>query len=91
MGSQGSQGGESSRGDASRNVSLRQFGRLIGVSDTAIRKRIRARGFSSKTLGKNAKGQPVILDVELARREWKNTSAEFGWSGRIVRQRGRSS
>src|SRR4051794_7441234 len=74
MGSQSEGGrGESSHSTGPRMVSLREFGRSIGVSDTAVRKGIKA-GRLAKSFGKNDKNQPVITDFELARREWTATS-----------------
>jgi len=54
-------------------VSLRAFGREIGVSDTAIRKAIKAKRLN-KSLGADAKGRPCIADVELAKYEWSSSS-----------------
>ena len=56
--------------------SLRELARHIGVSETAIRKRIRAGGIA-RCLGKTKQGKPVIVDMKLAVEEW-NASSKTG-------------
>lgn len=50
-------------------LSLRAFGRLLGVSVQAIRKGIRS-GRLRLSLGKTSTGQPCVVDIELAKAEW---------------------
>jgi hypothetical protein len=50
--------------------SLRGFARLVGVNEAAVRKAI-ASGRLERSVGRNAKGQPAIIDVELAAYEWR--------------------
>lgn len=57
----GGPGGESSQG----GLSLREFARQLGVSDTAVRKAIKA-GRLKESLGKNGK----ILNFEIGQREF---------------------
>ena len=54
-------------------MSLRAFAREIGVSEAAVRKAIRS-GRLKDSLGKTAKGAPVIVDPPLAEREWTASS-----------------
>lgn len=56
--------------------SLRSLARHIGVSEMAIRKRIKSGGMS-RCLGKTQKGKPVIVDMQLAVEEW-NASSKTG-------------
>lgn len=52
-------------------VSLRAFAKVLGVSHPAVRKAIAAGRLSTLVVGKNERGQPVILNVEAARMEWE--------------------
>lgn len=57
----------------SETVTIRAFARQLGVSDTAVRKAIRA-GRLKRSIG-TRHGRPVILDATLAKQEWQaNTS-----------------
>lgn len=58
-------------------VSLREFGREIGVSGEAVRKAIKSGRIPAEALGTNPNnGRPEIRDVALARRSWgDNTNA----------------
>lgn len=58
-------------------VSLREFGRSIGVSGEAVRKAIKSGRIPAAALGTNASnGRPEIRDPDLARRSWgDNTNA----------------
>lgn len=56
--------------------SYRELARHVGVSETAVRKRIKSGGLL-KCLGKTQKGQPVIADMRLAVDEW-NASSKTG-------------
>ncbi len=49
-------------------LSIRAFGRLVGVTDTAVRKAI-ATGRLGRGVGERD-GRPAIVDVEAARTEW---------------------
>lgn len=52
-------------------VSLREFGRSIGVSGEAVRKAIKTGRIPKEALGKNANnGRPEIINPELARSAW---------------------
>lgn len=67
--------GSRSRGERSHQggLSLREFARRIGVSDTAVRKAIKA-GRLSKSLGKSATGHPFVLDFSVAQAEWRRST-----------------
>jgi hypothetical protein len=62
-------------------ASLRGFARLIGVNDKAVRKGISS-GRLRESVGKDAQGKPLIVDVDLAKAEWTRNA------GRPARGRG---
>ena len=53
-------------------ISIREFGRRIGVSDTAVRKAIDA-GKIVKALGKNENNGRPTLNYDIALEEWKDS------------------
>lgn len=53
--------------------SLSAFGRLKGVSAEAVSKAVRTHRLN-RSVGRDAKGRPVIVDVELAMQEWADNS-----------------
>jgi hypothetical protein len=55
-------------------LSLRAFGRQLGVSDTAVRKAIRS-GRLRRSVGEH-RGRPVIVSVSLATEEWHAGAAQ---------------
>src|SRR3990167_4848169 len=65
--------GESSQRTSRSGVSLREFGRRIGVSGTAVRKAIKA-GRLVKSLGKSPTGRIIVADFEAAKIEWAHTT-----------------
>lgn len=50
-------------------ISIRAFGRLLGVSDAAVRKAIKS-GRLRRSVGQRH-GRPVIVDAKLAAKEWQ--------------------
>jgi hypothetical protein len=51
-------------------IGYREFGRQLGVSDTAVRKAVKS-GRLSECVARDADGRPIgIADPELGRREW---------------------
>ena len=57
----------------SGGLSLRAFAKSIGVSDTAVRKAIKA-GRLGDAVGQDAAGVPRILDPEAATERWHQTT-----------------
>lgn len=53
-----------------RPCSLRAFARLIGKSHTAVEKAVTS-GRLSESIGRDAKGEPFILDKQQALEEWE--------------------
>lgn len=63
-------------------VSIREFARRLGCSDTAVRRAIREKKIKHG-VKKNAKGRPVIV-VEVARREWREAHDFSGHQNRTL-------
>jgi hypothetical protein len=61
---------------ALKPVSLRAFAKVLGVSHPAVRKAVAAGRLSTLVVGKNGRGQPVILNVEAARLEWEANASK---------------
>src|SRR4051812_34041525 len=59
-----------------REASYSAFGRLIGVSQPAVSKAVASGRITAAVLGTDAKGRPVIVDVEGARREWEANASK---------------
>jgi hypothetical protein len=57
-------------------VSLRQLAKRLGVTEGAVRKRLRAGGFSEAAIARGPKGRPRVVDPELATREWAANRAK---------------
>lgn len=57
-------------------MSLRAFGRMLGVSDMAVRKAIAAGRIPAAAVGRNGRGQPVLVNVELALAGWDSNRAK---------------
>ncbi len=56
-------------------MSLRQFAAHVGVSHSRIVEGV-ASGRLARSIGRDARGRPVILDAALARREWTQNAAK---------------
>lgn len=56
-------------------LSLRAYAKHRGCSAMAVSRAVRA-GRLEKSVGRDAKGAPVILDAELADREWAETTKD---------------
>lgn len=71
--------------DEPRGTSLLVFAQRVGVQVEAVRKAIRT-GRLERSVGRNARGQVVILDVDMALREWRDNAdpAKLEASGRLV-------
>jgi hypothetical protein len=69
---------------ASGTSSLRQLARLIGVSEKAVRKAKAAGVFSPESMGREAGGAPVVLDLNLAVREWERSGRKLRGTRRPV-------
>lgn len=61
-----------------KTTSLRGLADLLGVSDTAVRKALKAGVFSDGSIHRDESGNPSVVNVTLAVTEWKR-------SGRLVR------
>jgi hypothetical protein len=57
-------------------ASLRAFARAVGVTDKAVRKAIAA-GRLRESIGKDARGKPLVVDVALATAEWTRNAARL--------------
>jgi len=57
-------------------VSLRQLAAQLKVSEGAVRKRLRAGGFSARAVSRGPNGRPRVLDAALAIREWAANRAK---------------
>jgi hypothetical protein len=55
-------------------LSLRKFAAHVGATENAVRKAIKS-GRLVKSIGRTAKGQPCIADVELAAAEWTQNAS----------------
>jgi len=65
------------------DTSLREFARRLKVTDRAVRKAI-ASGRLLRSVGRTAKNRPVIVDVPLARREWRQNAGKVGASSSVT-------
>jgi hypothetical protein len=61
--------------DANEHISLRELARRLGVTDKAVRNAV-ASGRLRRSIGKDAKGWPVVVDPELATIEWKENAGK---------------
>lgn len=51
-------------------ISLRAFSRLLDCSDYAVRKAVASGRLTAASVSRDAKGRPIVHDVEKAREEW---------------------
>jgi hypothetical protein len=58
-----------------RLTSLRAFARRLGHDESAVRKAVRS-GRLAKSVGRDARGKPVIVDVALATKEWAENASK---------------
>lgn len=60
---------------ASAPLSLRAFARLIGVNEKAVRRAVQS-GRLTRSLGRDAAGRVVVVDIALARIEWQENAGK---------------
>jgi hypothetical protein len=65
---------------ARKPLSLRAFAKLVGATHRAVQKAITAKRLD-KSVGRNASGRVAIVDVEVARREWKANARKLPNTG----------
>jgi hypothetical protein len=63
----------SARSSKPAGISVRAFGRLVGVSHVAVLKGIRS-GRLARSVRRSSDGRVLVVDVELAKREWTSNA-----------------
>lgn len=63
-----------------RTLSLRTFATQLGVSVNAVSKAVKS-GRLMASIGRNPKGDPVVRDVELAKKEWSANASKVTKAG----------
>ena len=64
--------------------SLRAFAKRLGVSHTAVEKAVTT-GRLAKSVGLDARGRPAIVDLAVARAEWKDNATKSPAQGAVLR------
>src|SRR4051794_20975918 len=75
-GSHGSRGGSRNGGAAVSAMSLRQLARVIGVSDTAVRK-AEGKGVFGDAVRRDGAGEPGVVDVVAALAAWERSGRQL--------------
>jgi hypothetical protein len=68
--------GRKRRAPSPPRVSVCQLAKRLGVTEGAIRKRMKAVGFSEAAIARGPNGRPVVMDADLAAREWQANRAK---------------